>query len=96
MGQKRQSYEASKKVEVVLATMAKDTTIEKVSVKYGISASVINKWRNAFKANAYLAFTAPAKKKKTKPEDSPGYLRKLIGDLTVENAILKKASSVWD
>jgi transposase len=98
VGKKRNSYDAEFKLRVVLESMQRDTTIEEVKVKYGVSSSVINKWRKKFKENASQVFDRGQGKKtsKKKPEDSPEYLKKLIGDLTVENTILKKALSVWD
>lgn len=98
MGKKRNSYDAEFKLKVVLESMQRDTTIEEVKVKYGISSSVINKWRKQFRENAHQAFDHNLSKKssKRKPEESPEYLKSLIGDLTVENTILKKALSVWD
>ena len=97
MAKSRKSYDTEFKVRVALESMQRDTTIEQIRIKYGVASSMVNKWRSQFKQNAYLAFTQPSrKKKKIRPEDSPEYLKKLIGDLTVENDILKKALSVWD
>ncbi len=95
----RNSYDASFKTQVVLESMQRDTTIEKVRIKYNVATSVINRWRKQFKDNAHLAFEASlttTRKKKLTEDKSPEYLKRLIGDLTVENSILKKALSVWD
>lgn len=93
---KRKSYDAAFKLQVVLDSMRPDRTIEQVRIKYGINASLINKWRAQFKENAHLAFEAPSQKKQQQENENPDYLKKVIGDLTVENDILKKALSVWD
>lgn len=97
MGKKRSRYDTDFKLKVVLESLQRDTTIEKVRMKYNISPTAINKWRKQFRNNAHLAFEAQSKRKaKQSEEESPGYLKKVIGDITVENSILKKALSVWD
>jgi len=92
---KRKNYQSDFKVQVVLESLQRDSTIEKVRTRYQVSASVINKWRSVFKRNAYRAFEDGAISKKVRQEDSPKYLKGIIGELTVENTLLKKALSVW-
>lgn len=93
----RKTYDGDFKARVVLESLRHDVTIEQVSSKYGVAQSIINKWRKVFKNNLPFVFASTQpKKKQTRPEDSPEYLKKIIGDLTVENDILKKALSVWD
>lgn len=93
----RKNYDADFKARVVLESFHHDITIEQISSKYGVAQSVINKWRKIFKDNLPFVFaSAQPKKTQLKPEESPDYLKKIIGDLTVENDILKKALSVWD
>lgn len=89
-------YDASFKLQVVLESFQRDTTIEKIRSKYGIAPSVLHKWRKTFKDNAHIAFEQSAKKTKPTPSQSPAELKAIIGDLSVENALLKKALSVWD
>ena len=93
-GIKRKNYDPNFKAKVVLESMQPTTTIEQVRIRYNLHSSIINRWRNQFKKNAHLVFTEPVKKQK--PEESPEYLKNIIGNLTVENDILKKALSVWD
>jgi transposase len=93
---KRKSYDGDFKVKVVLESMQRDTTIEQIRIKYGIAPNLVNKWRNQFKQNAHKAFQIDSNQKKPKQGENPEYLKKVIGDLTVENDILKKALSVWD
>ena len=92
---KRKTYASEFKVKVVLESIQRDTTIEQVRQKYQIPTTNINKWRMLFKKNAHKAFDVERKLKKGKPEESATYLKSIIGDLTVENALLKKALSVW-
>jgi transposase-like protein len=93
----RKVYDADFKARVVMESLQHNVTLEQVKRKYFVAASVINRWRNQFRQNAHLAFTEPVKKSKEKARsESPEYLKRIIGDLTVENDILKKALSVWD
>ena len=71
------------------------STVEKVGRKHSIHTTQINQWRKIFKQNGHLVFS-PVAKPKTKPEEDPKQLKEIIGDLTIENVILKKALSVWD
>lgn len=96
MGLKRKSYDNEYKARVVLESLQKTVTQERVLAKYGISSSMLNRWRKQFLANAHTAFEQPKAKKKVDEKESPEYLKKIIGDITVENEILKKALSVWD
>lgn len=96
MGQKRKHYDNEYKTRIVLESLQKTVTQERVLAKYGISASMLNRWRKQFLANAHTAFEQPKTKKKVAEKESPEYLKKIIGDITVENEILKKALSVWD
>ena len=96
MSSKRKSYDGDFKARVVLESLQKTVTQERILVKYGISASMLNRWRKQFLANAPAVFDLQVNTKKVEEKDSPEYLKKIIGDITVENEILKKALSVWD
>jgi transposase len=95
MTKSRKQYTAQFKLQVVMQTFQKDTSIEKVAIRHGLAISLLNKWRTQFKQNAHLAFQTSITKKKI-PKEDPKQLTQIIGDLTVENQILKKALSVWD
>lgn len=96
MGQIRKNYDNEFKARVVLESLQKTVTQEKVMARYGISASVLHRWRKQFLDNASKVFDVQPVKQKSRESDSPDYLKKIIGDITVENEILKKALSVWD
>lgn len=93
---KRKTYSPDFKLKVVLESMQRDTTIETVRRKYSLPASVINKWRALFRSNAHTVFEQSTKPASTQPSESPEQLKAIIGDISVENALLKKALSVWD
>lgn len=96
MGKVRKHYEGSFKAKVVLESLQKDVTQEKIIAKYGITTSMLNRWRNQLLDNLPSVFDIPTKKEKPSKSESPEYLKKLIGEQTVEIDILKKALSVWD
>lgn len=93
---KRKTYKSDFKVRVVLESFQRDTTIEQIKRRFQVSTSVINRWRAKFKKNAHLVFENNNKQKQVKPDQSPEELKKIIAEITVENALLKKALSVWD
>jgi len=87
---KRKSYETQKKVQVLRDLLRADKTIEEVCIKHSIAKSTAHKWKKTFDQNAHALFEITTRTKKTKKEDSPEYLKSIIGGLTVENDILKK------
>lgn len=94
--QKRNTYQSDFKVQVVLESLQRDTTIEQVRMKYQVPTSMVNKWRAIFRKNAALVFETKKRTQKATPAESPTELKQIIGELTVENSLLKKALSVWD
>ena len=96
MDTKRKSYTPEFKLKVVLESMQRDTTQEEVCKKFGISSSMIHRWRKEFQANAASVFQDkrdPKQKAQSQgyePGEAPDDLKKIIGELTVQNEILKK------
>ena len=92
----RRYFTPEQKLQIVLESMQRDTTLEAVSRRYGIVSSVIIRWRKAFKEKAAVVFADQRnpKGKATangyKPGESPDELKRIIGELTVQNEILKK------
>lgn len=71
MGQKRKSYDNEYKARIVLESLQKTVTQERILAKHGISASMLNRWRKQFLANAHTAFEQPKTRKKEDEKDSP-------------------------
>ncbi len=100
MDKQRKSYTPEFKLKVVLESMQRDTTQEEVCKKLGISSSMIHRWRKEFQEHAATVFydkRDPKQKAVSQgyaPGESPDDLKKIIGDLTVRNEILKKASGL--
>jgi transposase len=53
---KRKQYTPEFKAKVVLESLQRDTTIEEVRKKYGVSNSMICRWREEFQKNLLLLF----------------------------------------
>src|SRR6266702_1459926 len=98
MNIKRKSYTSEYKLKVVLESMQRDTTQEEVCQKFGVASSMLHRWRTEFQTNAASIFQDKRDPKQKahsqgyEPGESPDDLKKLIGDLTVQSDILKKAS----
>ena len=97
---KRQQYTAEFKAKVVRESLQRDTTIEAVRATYGVSTSVIHRWREEFNQSLPLLFgdkrnpKAKAQAQGYPPGESPDDLKRIIGDLTVQNEILKKVQGL--
>ena len=96
MAQKKQ-YTAEFKFKVVLESLQRDTTIEEVCRKLGLASSVIHRWRKEFQEHGPSIFADkrdPQMRRQAQgfaPGESPEDLKKLIGELTVQNDVLKKS-----
>ncbi len=95
-GIQRRKFTPEQKLRVVLESLQRDTTLEAVSRKFGIVTSVIIRWRKEFNEKVAVAFEdkrSPQGKARAngyKPGESPDELKRIIGELTVQNEIFKK------
>jgi transposase-like protein len=86
------------KVKAVMESFQRDTTLEAVCQKFGVSRAQLSRWRQEFQENAPSLFVDKRNPKQKaisqgyEPGESPDDLKKIIGELTVQNEILKKAS----
>jgi len=96
--QQRKQYAAEFKLKVVMESFQHDTTQDEVCRKFSISSSTLHRWRNEFQEQAakiFLDKRDPRKKAQAngfEPGESPDELKKIIGELSIQNEILKKAS----
>lgn len=94
----RKPYTPEFKLKAVLESFQRDTTQEEVCRRFAISSSMLHRWRREFQEHAATVFWEkrdPKKKAQAagyEPGESPDDLKKIIGELTVQNEILKKAS----
>lgn len=98
--QSRKNYAPELKIKAVLESFQRDTTIEEIKSKFGIRGPMLHRWRNEFKEkaiNIFLDKRNPYSKIKSnnyEPGQSPEELKKIIGELAVQNEILKKAQKL--
>lgn len=96
----RQHYEPELKLRAVLESYQRDTTIEAVKRKYNIKGSLLHRWREEFQKKALGIFSDKRNPRVRSdqagyaPGQSPEDLKKMIGELTVQNEILKKTQSL--
>lgn len=97
---KRRTYTAKEKLQVVLESLQRDTTIEAVRRKYGLSNSVVQRWRAEFFIKAEELFADkrnPGIRSAAagyEPGQSPEELKKIIGEYATQVEILKKAQGL--
>jgi transposase len=100
MANTRKQYTPEFKLKVVLESLQRETTLEEVRTKFGVSTSMIHRWRQEFQTKAADIFVDKRNPKKIAqaagyaPGESPDDLKKIIGELTVQNEILKKVQGL--
>jgi len=100
MANTRKQYTSEFKLKVVLESLQRETTLEEVRTKFGVTNSMIHRWRQEFQAKAADIFVDkrnPKQKAQAQgyaPGESPDELKKIIGELTVQNEILKKVQGL--
>jgi transposase len=92
MTYKRKQYTSEFKFRAVMESFQRDTTIEAVCRKFAVPSSVMSRWRQEFQQYGPAAFEGKRKEQGTPaPGESPEELKKIIGELTVQNELLKKS-----
>ena len=89
MAGKRYDPEFKRKVAREVATGEKRPA--QACREYGISDSMLHRWRQEYLARGEAAFTTPAPSPTDALEQRIADLERLAGQLALENAILKKA-----
>lgn len=87
----RKIYTNDFKLTVVLESLQRDTTLEKVRTRFRVSVPTIHQWKKQFLRSASQAFSTQTSKEKKDSSKSPEELTRIIGELTVENNFLEKA-----
>src|SRR5690242_6062333 len=92
---KRKSYTPEFKFKVVMESCQRDTTIEEVCRKIDVPSSVVSRWRQEFQQNGPQVFADKRNPKTLAQGYAPGEaldeLKKLIGDIAVQNDLLIKS-----
>ena len=97
---KRRKYSPQEKFTIVVESLRGDTTIEQVCGRHSVHPTQVMKWRKVFRENGSIVF-ADQRNPKGKalangfaPGQSPDELKKIIGDLVIQNEILKKVQGL--
>jgi transposase-like protein len=93
MASKRKLYSSEFKFKVEMESFQRDTTIEAVCSKFDVPNSVVSRGLQEFQQNGPGVFEGKRKGQEQgdAPGESPEELKQLIGDLTVQNELLKKS-----
>jgi transposase len=93
MTSKRKQYTSEFKFKAVMESFQRDTTIEAVCRKFDVPSSVLSRWRQEFQQYGPAAFEGKSRlqERHPAPGESPEELKKIIGELTVQNELLKKS-----
>ena len=91
MSRTRKNYPFGLKAKVALAALREDTPISELSVRFGVHASVINRWKREALQNLEEGFKG---KTELAERDYRAELKDLhakIGELTIEKDFLERA-----
>jgi transposase len=93
MSSKPRNYSNEFKAKVVLEVISGQRSVSEASRAHKVHSSVVNRWRNEFLKQAHQAFGS----KGTGDESATkiAELERMIGQLTMELAVAKKASALW-
>ncbi len=89
---KRRSFSAEFKAKVALEALAGDKTLSELASKYQVHPNVIANWKNQAQQGMLDTFKGTQKNSSKSNEDQIKDLHAKIGQLTVENDFLQKAS----
>ena len=90
---KRRTYSAEFKLDTVMEGLRAEKSIAQICRERGIKDNQYYKWRDIFIERAAEIFADQRKPKDQEKEDRIAELERMIGRLTMENDILKKAKN---
>lgn len=91
---KARSFPAEFKAKVALDAIRADSTVNEISLKYGVHSSQINRWKSQALSSIKIAFSGKLEKIEQSNQKLIDDLYRQIGQLSCENDFLKK--SVWE
>lgn len=93
---KTSKYTPEQKLQIVLDSLRGEKTLSHICREQGITRSVYYKWRDKFMKGALSGLSSSGlKRHKLVDENSDvKQLKQIIGDLTIENQILKKTQEI--
>jgi transposase-like protein len=92
MTRKRRRFTAEFKAQVVLAVLTGEQTPAEVCRAYGLSPALLSLWKATFLQRAHAAFQADDRRGDEHARIAE--LERMVGRLTMEREILKKASTL--
>ena len=95
MSKKRRQYSAEFKLETVLEGLRGDKPVAQICRERGIRDSLYYKWRDTFQERAAEIFVRQDQQENRGSEQEARIadLERMVGKMTMENEILKKATS---
>ena len=96
MAQKRRKFTAQFKFETVMEVLRGEKSVAQICRERDITETLYYKWRDAFFERAPSVFEDQRSGATDPASDRVAELERMVGQLTMENAILKKASSRLD
>lgn len=96
MKQKRRSFSAQFKFETVMEVLRGEKSVAQVCRERDITETLYYTWRDAFLEHAPGIFEDKRSSKHEQQGDRVAELERMVGRLTMENEILKKAGSLLD
>lgn len=91
---KRRTFTANFKLEAVLAMMRGEKTIAQICRERDITESLLYKWRDAFFERAPAIFADQRSNGNDPQAERIADLERMVGKLTMEMEVLKKARSL--
>jgi transposase-like protein len=89
---KHRTFTTAFKVEVVLELISGQKSAAELCREHELSATLLQNWKDTFLENAERAF--PSRKEQSPDAARVADLERALGQATLENTILKKASSL--
>ena len=90
---KRKKYTSEFKTKIVLAVLSEKMSVTQASKKYKIKPQVISRWKTEFLEKAPQVFSIK-NNAQTDSEEKIEELERMVGKLTMQLEILKKASQM--
>lgn len=93
---KRRNFSVDFKLDTVMEGIRGEKSVAKICRERGITDSLYYKWRDVFVERAAEIFEDQRGTKRQENDDQVAELERMVGRLTMENEILKKARSWLD
>ena len=93
---KRRKFSPEFKVGVVLQLLSGEKSLAQASREYGIKDSVLSRWKQEFVERSGQVFERGPDRERAAQDKQVAELERMVGRLTMELAIAKKASLLLD